>query len=58
MQQRKPSKTVGDIHVAQETSVEERGQFNILDSANRWLSIINNVLNLLVVLQSLLNHLG
>ncbi|PTR03336.1 hypothetical protein C8K18_102446 [Paraburkholderia sp. GV068] len=61
MREHKPTKTISDIRVAQEAGVDERGRVNFLDSANRWLGITNNILKLLVLLQSLpwdkLHHL-
>jgi hypothetical protein len=61
MRKHEPSKTIRDIRVAKEAGVDERGRVNFLDSANRWLGITNNILRLLLVLQSLpwdkLHHL-
>ncbi|MBU9324753.1 hypothetical protein KTE24_29105 [Burkholderia gladioli] len=40
MKKRKPSKGIGNVHVAKGTSVAKREQTNILDRANRWLGFV------------------
>ena len=61
MRKHEPSKTISGAGAAQEADVDKRGRVNFLDSANRWLGITNNILKLLVLLQSLpwdkLHHL-
>jgi hypothetical protein len=61
MCKRKPSKTTGNVRIAQKTNVAKREQTNIIDSANRWLGFTTLLIRSVGLLESLpwdkLHHL-